>query len=204
MAASLVAGPADCVPLPSSPHRSDPSLSPLPPNPPPPPTREQKSPSAYILPNLKSPTRISEGGHEQNSPAKAPDESQRPPDYLPPEMLLTLKQQHSKKVSFNSEVAVCEGSTLTSKEAQLSPKKDTKELPSVRPPANLWSYPRRRSRFTHLTAHPPCVCGAGRSATPTLDLSISHSVHLSLCSFSRDISFLYDVPEDHRSPGQVW
>ena len=179
MAASLVAGPADCAPLPSSPHNSDPSLSPLPPNPPPPSTRGRNPPAMQILPHLEPPMRKSGGGHEQNSLANPTNQSS---DFLPPEMLLTLKQQHSRKITFDPEVTDCGGNTLTPKGAQQSPKKDAKELPSVRPPANLWSYPRRRSRFTHLTAHPPCVCGAGRSAThcPRLPDTVytSHSCSL--------------------------
>lgn len=39
-------------------------------------------------------------------------------------------------------------------------------------PAGVWTHPKRRDKFKHLTENTPCVCGAGK-----------------------DISFLYDVPK---------
>ncbi|CAI8000589.1 Axonemal dynein light chain domain-containing protein 1 [Geodia barretti] len=159
MAASSVAEPATCLPLPDSPSSQSP--------PPPPPTA-----SGLELQDPLS----SDREHEQLGVLLSPNKSQRTPDFLPPRMLQALKQQQQQQqLQWDKE------QSTSPRRLQQSPKKDSEcGLPSVRPPAKLWSYPRQRSKFTHLTTHPPCVCGAG----------------------SRDISFLYDVPEDQKGKEQ--
>ncbi|XP_074655207.1 axonemal dynein light chain domain-containing protein 1-like [Tubulanus polymorphus] len=53
----------------------------------------------------------------------------------------------------------------------------TTNVASRKPPANVWSHPKRRERFKHLTENTVCICGAGK-----------------------DISFLYDVPPNKNKP----
>ena len=50
---------------------------------------------------------------------------------------------------------------------QLHPKLLSLEGSATPAPANVWNYPGRRGRLRHLTEHPPCICGAGRSVLRT-------------------------------------
>ena len=33
---------------------------------------------------------------------------------------------------------------------------------SLRPPANVWGHPKRRTKYKHLVDNAPCICGAGK------------------------------------------
>ena len=115
MAASAVAGVAD-------PH------TPLPPNAPPPSSVGLRSSAKQRLPHLEPPTAKSEGEHLQNKLALPPTRSERGSDFLPPELLQTLKEQQRRRASVGAEPALREGNQpppppSISKRAQ-SPKKD--------------------------------------------------------------------------------
>ena len=176
MAASSVVGPATSFPL--SPKSDSPasSSSPQPPQPPPPTTSSQKPSSLQETHSVVEQEQL-----------LSPSKSQRAHDFLPPQILQALKQQQQQRKRETTT------QPTSPRRLQQSPKKENEVsfqvysssffflctspshylclswqcgLPAVRPPAKLWSYPRQRSKFTHLTAHPPCVCGAGnRSAS---------------------------------------
>lgn len=92
-----------------------------------------------------------------------PPPSARPGnDFLPPDLVLCLRQQGGIPES------------PPRGGARLPPPKGLQQKsPRVggassmpRPPPNMWNYPGRRGRLRHLTDHPPCICGAGRLGPP--------------------------------------
>ncbi len=84
-------------------------------------------------------------------------------DFLPPELVLTLRQQ-----GVVPEAPPRGGSRLPTRRLQpKSPGVDGTTPPLSRPPANVWNHSGRRGRLRYLTDHPPCICGAGRLAFPS-------------------------------------
>ena len=73
-------------------------------------------------------------------------EAQPSSDFLPPDLLLTLKRQENNEIHPGSMIL-----------PQYGAGKDTKHAP-----ASLWNHSSRRNRLKHLTNSPPCVCGAGK------------------------------------------
>ena len=102
MAASSVAEPATCLPLPDSPSSQSP--------PPPPPTA-----SGLELQDPLS----SDREHEQLGVLLSPNKSQRTPDFLPPRMLQALKQQQQQQLQWDKE------QSTSPRRLQQSPKKDS-------------------------------------------------------------------------------
>jgi hypothetical protein len=78
-------------------------------------------------------------------------------DFLPQELLVTLSRRDSP------EGRAQQGKSAVQGKSQL-------DKSSLRPPANVWGHPKRRTKYKHLVDNAPCICGAGK-----------------------DISFLYDT-----------
>lgn len=94
-------------------------------------------------------------------------------DFLPQELLLSLKRHGGSQAN---PLSPPKGGTrlplpvIRAPSPQAPPAQKTGISVTGKPPANVWNHPHRRARLKHLTDAPPCICGAGK-----------------------DISFLYDA-----------